>query len=418
MSTMFPYRRLVLRRGLGTPTGGTTFEQDLAEAQATATAWAASLRDQVDAALPVSTETIQLGLQVLSSLDFSSADAFMSSLEALASMFGPYGQYAGALLRFFQRIAGWLTSEFPAFTIQVQDPHFAWMSDRIAKLCLGFTGPNAGVLAAARGWVFFYGYNNHAHDAGYVGLPSEAGIKDSLIHNSAWDLRAESSFADPKDAADWSMAVAPGQRNLFPNANPSRAPDPMPTAPQIAVSDALWNYLGGNSMRAVGLGSARAEPGTAWVGDGLVVYNTAYLDIDSGTKGFYVYVHGFAVRMDRLPQQIVNPIATYTTLFLKAAQQLGVDENGSLPAGVEGQIRAAAFGPHNEAFAQSNLTRLIAANIRRNPVAFAAIAKAAYDSYSKEAPSAPSPASNSAGTIALVAGGAAAAGLALWLALK
>ena len=112
----------------------------------------------------------------------------------------------------------------------------------------------------------------------------------------------------------------------------------------------------------------------AWRGRSVAAFTNLPIDIDSGVRWCNVWMNGFAVKVDALPAQIVNPIATYSALWLRAASERGTDRFGMIPMELMSQICDASFGPGREAWKQYRLTRMIWANlVNRNTVSFAAL---------------------------------------------
>ncbi len=276
---------------------------------------------------------------------------FMDSLASLASAIGPVGAVVGTFLRWVNEAGRVLSSTYPAFTIQLQTQHYAyldkWIAENVLAIRGGATRPSWEAMFAL-GWVPIYV------------LPGPSFCNNSGGRLANWDNGAGRPIEQNADNLKLFSLVA------------GRRESPIPRCANIRWSEmSSWRTSSeGVASTAEGLDLASVLSGPegyrtvvlpghpearAYVSKGLAFVDNLMYDIGSGSHHYNVWLNVILVNVTYLPDELLIPLTTYVTLMAGKEKATGSSPNMEERAA----IRSAAFGPNDEAFKRWNLLRLL-----------------------------------------------------------
>lgn len=335
-----------------------TFTDALAAANQRWAGIEADLTGQYEAEVAPYVDTMNLGIDLVSRLDFSNPHAFLASVRSVAGLAGPVGVAIGKFLEAVEGIVEFLNAVAPAYALQLQDHHYAqldhWIATRVMSISRGDDSDEAKKAALAlfygKGWVPIYSLNEQCYNSGAdLGRWNGAsGIARTIAENR----HLFSMIAGPRvEPIRYCSDVSDAAFSAWLDTAEARA--------SIPIGERLCDSLG-----AGGFTQQRWESHNAWAfqSEGLCFVNNLPHDIDPGIRVRNFYINAVVVNVTKLPNALLSPIADYVG-FREKAEAAGIwnPEN-------ERRCMLAAFGTNGQAFKSWNLLRLIHGAMRKRDV--------------------------------------------------
>ncbi len=377
------------RRGLGDSDAVNQFRNDVALARYQ---WERRIADARAEYEPYA-RLVANGIEFLGKLGSmnSPADvlAAWESLESLVSMAGPVGLWMSWYLKAARWIEETLMTSWPVFAEQMNNKHYAYLDDWLAKTILGITGAGdakPGMIMRAMGWVPIYvlpgprfcmNSGQPFSDGAVPGSQWYNPIGFSTAQLSQWlgaDGRAPTNVED--NVRLFSVMAGPRQEPIPRCGNVSESAmiswmssdegaASMERARQLAT--VLWSR-GFEEVELQG-GESRA-----FKSDGLIFVNNLMYDIQHGDVGHYnIWMNVILVRTTMLPNDLLVPLATLAQLRTSSMAATGSE---LISTEDQAKIDEAVWGPNGEALKKWNLLRfLISASVFAGPALMAEVAK-------------------------------------------